>query len=203
MNISPIQGVNWLQRLEAQLVAAVRGGSAASADPVAAGSSDPASSAFTVQTAGTASTTTPPPTPTSPSTQYAPSLLSALVSAQAAPPSSTDVANSLIKPVDQNADGVMGQTEVDNALSRATGGLASNSTVNAAFAKLDTNSDGQLSASELSAALDQLMEKIGRRHHHPAQDAQASTAAVSTATPAPAAPAAAASGEVSGTPAAA
>lgn len=65
------------------------------------------------------------------------------------PPSSADVASSLIGETDANGDGALSLDEILTKL-----GQDNSDEATSAFGKLDTNSDGQLSSAELTAALD-------------------------------------------------
>jgi len=100
----------------------------------------------------TSAATTPSPAQPSGGTnaaQFTSDTLSSLLSAQEAPPSSSDVAAKVINTADTNGDGALSADEIQTAL----GSNASDS-LTAAIGKLDTNADGQLSATELSAAID-------------------------------------------------
>jgi Ca2+-binding EF-hand superfamily protein len=106
--------------------------------------------------AGQASTaaSTPSAQPASSATaaQFTADTLSSLLSAQEAPPSSSDVAAKLIGTADTNGDGALSLDEVESALGQDTTSGAD--ALSQAFAKVDANGDGQLGADELSSALD-------------------------------------------------
>lgn len=150
-----------------------------------------------------------------PSQKFSADVLQTLLSAQtsqSSQPTASDLANALIKGLDQNGDGSLSLSEVQQALQGSTGQTSqtnastSNDPLAQAFAALDTNGDGQLSASELAAGLEKLAQDQSasastaphhHHHHHPAEAAQqpdspaaatsASTASTDTApSPAPA-----------------
>ena len=131
--------------------------------------------------AGQAST---PPTPSAQqasgatAAQFTADTLSSLLSAQEAPPSSSDVAAKLIGTADTNGDGALSLDEVKSALGQgATQNTASGAdALGQAFAKLDANGDGQLSASELSSALDAQKSASGADHAHHAHHAHQAAA---------------------------
>ncbi len=128
-------------------------------------------------------TAAPPSVPAAqPSGQFAANTLSALISAQQAPPTPADIAAKLISAADTNGDGSLSLAEVQNAISPngSSSTQPSNaSPLNAAFGKLDTNGDGVLSADELATAL-QSMFAAHKGHHHHGQYAAASALASST-----------------------
>lgn len=142
-----------------------------------------------------------------PSQKFSASVLQTLLSAQttqSAQPSATDFANALIKGLDQNGDGSLSLSEVEQAINGLQGqssqSSSSSSTSNdplaQAFASLDTNGDGQLSADELTAGLEKLAKDQSadatlaphrHHHHHHAEaaqptDKQAASSDASTAT---------------------
>jgi len=142
-----------------------------------------------------------------PSQKFSASVLQTLLSAQttqSAQPSATDFANALIKGLDQNGDGSLSLSEVEQAIKglqgQASQSSSSSSTSNdplaQAFASLDTNGDGQLSADELTAGLEKLAKDQSadatlaphrHHHHHHAEaaqptDKQAASSDASTAT---------------------
>jgi Ca2+-binding EF-hand superfamily protein len=108
-----------------------------------------------------------------PSQQFSSDLLATLISAQAAPPSASNVAGKLISNLDTNGDGTLSLSEVEKALSN--GGAvqtssAATASLTSAFNKIDTNGDGQISQSELTTALQTLVQDAqsqgGNHHHH-------------------------------------
>jgi Ca2+-binding EF-hand superfamily protein len=130
---------------------------------------------------------TPPAQPTSGASaaQFTADTLSSLLSAQEAPPSSSDVAAKLIGTADTNGDGALSLDEVGTALGQDTTSGAD--ALGQAFAKVDANGDGQLSASELSSALDAQKsasgapnEKAQRAHAHRMHQAASSSTDVAS-----------------------
>ena len=127
-----------------------------------------------------------------PSQKFSASVLQTLLSAQttqSAQPSATDFANALIKGLDQNSDGSLSLSEVQQALKglrsqtsqSSAGSSTSNDPLAQAFAALDTDGDGQLSAAELTAGLEKLAKDQSaaaalsphrHHHHHPVEAAQ-------------------------------
>jgi Ca2+-binding EF-hand superfamily protein len=103
--------------------------------------------------------------------------LSSLLSAQEAPPSSSDVAAKIIGTADTNGDGALSLGEVEGALGQDTTSGAD--ALSQAFSKIDTNGDGQVDASELTNALDAQKSASGAHHahhaHHAHQSASSST----------------------------
>jgi hypothetical protein len=184
MNINSLSSSNWFQQLEAKFMSAI-------SPPAASAETTTSSSADSV--APSANTTSAPAaaTPTLPSNQFAPDVLSALISAQSAPPSSAQVAQGLISTLDSNGDGSLSLSEITNALGNpanpGTSQTGASSDLSAAFAKLDTNGDGQLSASELASALDTATQNAsqsgqtqGAHHHHHHHHSDAGQAANQT-----------------------
>jgi Ca2+-binding EF-hand superfamily protein len=106
----------------------------------------------------TSAATTPSPTQPSGGTsaaQFTSDTLSSLLSAQEAPPTSSDVAAKVISTADTNGDGSLSLAEIEKALGQdTTSGASGADALSQAFSKLDTNGDGQVSADELSSALD-------------------------------------------------
>jgi Ca2+-binding EF-hand superfamily protein len=131
--------------------------------------------------AGQASTaaSTPPAQPAGGATaaQFTSDTLSSLLSAQEAPPSSSDVAAKLIGTADTNGDGALSLDEVESALGQDTTSGAD--ALSQAFSKIDTNGDGQVDAGELTSALDAQKSASGAHHahhaHHAHQAAPSST----------------------------
>jgi Ca2+-binding EF-hand superfamily protein len=138
--------------------------------------------------ASAASTPSAQPTSNASAAQFTADTLSSLLSAQEAPPSSSDVAAKLIGTADTNGDGALSLDEVGTALGQDTTSGAD--ALSQAFAKVDTNGDGQLSASELSTALDAQnsasvgqnapSEKAHRAHAHHAHHAASSSTDVAS-----------------------
>ncbi|MDB5496813.1 MAG: hypothetical protein JWP28_844 [Phenylobacterium sp.] len=139
----------------------------------------------------TSATTSPSSTQPSSSpsaAQFTAKTLASLLSAQEAPPSSSDVAARLVSTADTNGDGSLGLDEIEKALGQDTTSGAD--ALSQAFSKLDTNGDGQLSASELSSALDAQnsasvgqnapSEKAQRAHAHHAHHAASSSTDVAS-----------------------
>ena len=122
----------------------------------------------------TSAATTPSPTQPSGGTnaaQFTSDTLSSLLSAQEAPPSSSDVAAKVINTADTNGDGSLSLDEIEKALGQDTTSGAD--ALSQAFSKLDTNGDGQISADELSSALDAKKAAGGAHHGHHAHHAHA------------------------------
>jgi len=143
-----------------------------------------------------------------PSQKFSASVLQTLLSAQSAQnaqPSATDFANALIKGLDENSDGSLSLSEVQQALKglksqtslTPPSSATSNDPLTQAFAALDADGDGQISAAELTAGLEKLakdqsaaaaLPPHGRHPHHPAEAPQplesqpVATAAVAAAT---------------------
>ena len=123
-----------------------------------------------------------------PSQKFSASVLQTLLSAQttqSAKPSATDFANALIKGLDQNSDGSLSLSEVQQALKglrsqtsqSSAGSSTSNDPLAQAFAALDTDGDGQLSAAELTTGLEKLAKDQSASaalspHRHPVEAAQ-------------------------------
>ncbi len=179
MNVNSLSGSNWFQQLETKFMAGVQTAAAT------AETTDTASAVSTALSTPTDPSTTSPPTgaPSAPSNQFAPDTLIALISAQASPPTSDQVAQGLISALDMDGSGSLSLSEISSALSDPSAGAAANATaasgLSAAFAKMDTNGDGQLSAGELSAALSTAAQEAsaqgqagaqgaggGHHHHH-------------------------------------
>lgn len=104
--------------------------------------------------ASTPSSATPavPPTGGPNAAQFTSDTLASLLSAQEAPPSSSDVAGKIIGVADANGDGALSLNEVEQALGADTTSGAD--ALSQAFNSIDTNGDGQVDASELTNALD-------------------------------------------------
>jgi Ca2+-binding EF-hand superfamily protein len=147
--------------------------------------------------AASTTTTTPPPTTTTPpatppatptsspnAVQFATNTLASLLSAQEAPPSSSDIAAKIISVADTNGDGTLSLSEVETALGADTTSGAN--PLSQAFSAIDTNGDGQISASELTNALDAQKGAQGAQgahhghHHHHAEGAGGAGGASST-----------------------
>ena len=137
------------------------------------------------QASTAASTPSAQPASSTSAAQFTADTLSSLLSAQEAPPSSSDVAAKLIGTADTNGDGALSLDEVESALGQDTTSGAD--ALSQAFAKVDANGDGQLSAGELSSALDAQnsasvaqnapSENAHRAHaHHHAHQAVSSSA---------------------------
>ncbi len=124
---------------------------------------------------GSAAASTPSAQPTSGASaaQFTADTLSSLLSAQEAPPSSSDLAAKLIGTADTNGDGALSLDEVKAALGQTTTQTTTSSAdaLGQAFAKIDANGDGQISASELSSALDAQNAASGANHAHHAHHA--------------------------------
>lgn len=88
--------------------------------------------------------------------------------------SSTDLADTLMGQLDQNGDGTLSLTEIENALGISPTS-SSASSLSTAFNSLDTNGDGQLSTSEIAAGIDAF-----RAAHHMAGPTGPSTTASTT-----------------------
>jgi Ca2+-binding EF-hand superfamily protein len=135
------------------------------------------------QASSAASTPSAQPTSDTSAAQFTSDTLSSLLAAQEAPPSSSDVAATLIGTADTNGDGTLSLDEVEGALGQDTTSGAD--ALSQSFAKIDTNGDGQLSASELSSSLDAQnaasgaqnapSEKAQRAHAHHAHHAETSS----------------------------
>jgi EF-hand domain len=127
-----------------------------------------------------------------PSSQFASSALSALISAQESQPQNE--AAGIIQALNPNGNGSLSLGQVEQAL---TGSPSASSSpqqlaIAGAFAQLDANGDGQLSQSELAQALTALqssdpspgMSGHHHRHHHlaaaGADGAQSSTASATS-----------------------
>lgn len=93
-----------------------------------------------------------PPTSAPNAAQFTSDTLASLLSAQEAPPSSSDVAGKIIGVADTNGDGALSLNEVEQALGADTTSGAN--ALSQAFNSIDTNGDGQVDASELTNALD-------------------------------------------------
>ena len=93
-----------------------------------------------------------PPTGGPNAAQFTSDTLASLLSAQEAPPSSSDVAGKIIGVADTNGDGALSLNEVEQALGADTTSGAD--ALSQAFNSIDTNGDGQVDASELTNALD-------------------------------------------------
>ena len=133
------------------------------------------------------------PLSTTPSSQFASNILSALLSTQEAPPSAQSLASQIIGAINPGGNGSLSLAQVEQSL---TGSSATTSpeqlSIANAFAKLDTNGDGALSQSELAAALqstqqsDPLQGLGGHHHHHhhhiDDQNASATSASTSSST---------------------
>lgn len=82
--------------------------------------------------------------------------------------SSTDLADTLMGQLDQNGDGTLSLSEIENTL-----GVSSTSSdasgLSSAFESLDSNGDGQLSTSEISAGIDAFRAAHHRASAEPAQ----------------------------------
>ena len=182
MNVNSLSVSNWFQQLETRFMAGLQS-TAATATSAASGSADSSQSATAAAAADPQSLNAASALP---SNQFAPDLLSALISAQSAPPTSAQVAKGLISTLDGNGDGSLSLSEITSALSQTTGSTAGGGTsgLSAAFAKIDANGDGTLSADELAAALDTAVQdaqtqgpqRHHHHHHHGAQQASAQTA---------------------------
>jgi Ca2+-binding EF-hand superfamily protein len=130
-----------------------------------------------------ASTPSAQPTSDTSAAQFTSDTLSSLLAAQEAPPSSSNVAATLIGTADTNGDGALSLDEVEGALGQDTTSGAD--ALSQSFATIDTNGDGQLSASELSTSLDAQnaasgvqsapSEQAQRAHAHHAHHAQTSS----------------------------
>jgi hypothetical protein len=140
------------------------------------------------------------PLSSTPSSQFASGILSALMAAQQDQPSAQTVAGQVISAINPGGDGSLSLSQVEQSL---TGGSATTSPQQAsianAFSQLDTNGDGSLSQGELANALQSLQQgdpmqgaSGGRHHHHhhmqaegtsdTAESGAASTTAASTST---------------------
>ena len=129
------------------------------------------------------------PLSTTPSSQFASNILSALLSAQEGPPSPQALASQMIGAINPGGNGSLSLAQVEQSL---TGSSATTSpeqmSIANAFAKLDTNGDGALSQTELASALQSLQQSnpfqaLGghhHHHHHHIDDQSASTTAAST-----------------------
>lgn len=129
------------------------------------------------------------PLASTPSSQFANDLLSALVSAQQGPPSAQTVAGQIISAINPNGDGSLSLPQVEQSL---TGSSATTSpqqqAIASAFAQLDANGDGSLSQGELANALQSLQQQSdpmqamggGRRHRHHHMQAQAGSSTTDT-----------------------
>lgn len=73
--------------------------------------------------------------------------------ARQAPQSGSDLASRLLGAADNNGDGALSVTEIENALGTSASTSAAD-LLTAAIGKLDTNGDGQLSQTELAAGID-------------------------------------------------
>ena len=181
MNINGLTGVGWLQRLESGVLSSIVAGGKFTPQPAGAAQSGSANSADSSVAA-------------TPSSRFSPDLLTALLSAQTAPPTTSSLAKTLVSTLDSNGDGALSLTEVNQAITgNAPGSSTSlaNAAIADAFAKLDGDGDGQLSPDELAAAMNRLGGLLHHHHHHPAvaQPAPA-TQAASSVSPA--------AGEISG-----
>ena len=78
------------------------------------------------------------------------------------PPSASDMANNLMKDLDQDGDGALSADEIKSALS-STG---DSSDLSAALSKIDSNGDGSISTDELTSAFEAAKPKDGHGHHH-------------------------------------
>jgi hypothetical protein len=162
----------------------------------------------------------PSPLSSTPSSQFASGILSALVAAQQSPPSAQTLAGQIISAINPGGNDSLSLGQVEQSL---TGSSATTSpqqlAIANAFAQLDTNGDGSLSQSELATALQSLQQSdplqgMGGHHHHhhhqmQAQGATDSTSSTSSTTSAASTPSDAAddaatstSATVSATPAA-
>jgi Ca2+-binding EF-hand superfamily protein len=119
--------------------------------------------------AATASSPTQPAGGSS-AAQFTSDTLSSLLSAQEAPPSSSDVAAKVISTADTNGDGSLSLDEIEKALGQDTTSGAD--ALRQAFSKLDTNGDSQISADELTSALDAKKAAGGAHHGHHAHHAE-------------------------------
>jgi Ca2+-binding EF-hand superfamily protein len=95
--------------------------------------------------------------------------LASLLSAQEAPPSSSNVASKVIGAADANGDGSLSLNEVEQALGADT--TTGASALGQAFSSVDSNGDGQISAGELTTALDAQKGAQGAHHGHHAHHA--------------------------------
>ena len=176
MNLNSLSGSNWFQQLETKFMTGLQSTTAAAGNAASASANSAASAT------GAAATAAVTAAPATPSNQFAPDVLSALISAQAGPPTSSQVAQGLISTLDSNGDGSLSLSEITNALNGSGGTSGSSQTsgtssgLSAAFGKIDTNGDGQLSADELASALTTAAQDAqngqgpqgahGHHHHH-------------------------------------
>ncbi len=101
--------------------------------------------------------------------QFTADTLSSLLSAQEAPPTSSDIAAKVIGTADTNGDGALSLDEVESALGQDTTSGAD--ALGQAFAKVDANGDGSIDANELTTALDARKPASGAHHAHHAHHA--------------------------------
>jgi hypothetical protein len=118
-----------------------------------AGQNVPGADPSSAVSAGPDAPALPPPAKPngSPGVMFGGQTLSALIAAQAQPPSAADVANDMVGAADADGSGGLSEAEVAKAV---VGGSTSSADVASAFAKLDTDGDGQLTAAELTSALE-------------------------------------------------
>jgi hypothetical protein len=176
MNINGLLGPSLLQKLETGVVSALSAAADFAAAPAGAAQSSPANSATSAVSSA-------------PSGQFAPDLLSALISAQGSPPTVSQLAKGLISALDSNGDGSLSLTEVQKTLAGPSAASAlADTAVNNAFSKIDTSGDGQLSADELAAAMNGLRSLFHHHRHHAlatGDNSSGSGAAAASASPSP------------------
>lgn len=116
----------------------------------------------------------PGPPPSGASDQFSGSTLASLISAQESPPTSADLASSMLQQADGDGDGELSVDEIAKALGADT--TSGTDALTQAVGKLDADGDGKLSADELTSGIDAAKQAHGAHHAHHAHKAQNSSA---------------------------
>lgn len=111
----------------------------------------------------------PSPPPSGASDKFGDQTLASLISAQEGPPSTSDLANSMLQAADTDGDGELSVDEIAKALGTDT--TSGTDALTQAVNKLDTDGDGKLSADELSSGLDAMKQAHHGHHGHHAHKA--------------------------------